>query len=45
MIKHKKVETPVEQENVDYEMNKAGFEISNVIGWFDLPKASIQKPL
>ena len=27
MIKHKKVETAVETENVDYEMNKSGFDL------------------
>ena len=32
MIKHKKVEAAEKPENVDYEMNKLGFEIRLLIG-------------
>ena len=33
MIKHKKVEAAEKPENVDYEMNKLGFEIRFLIGY------------
>ena len=43
MIKHKKVETAVETENVDYEMNKPGFELK--FPWVDSIQRKQQETL
>ena len=43
MIKHKKVETAVETENVDYEMNKPGFELK--FSWVDSIQRKQQETL